>query len=178
MGISWCSVTNYHLSSENLTCCWVYRSPIFFNKNSRSDFLIFPEPVSSKIENACSRVSRGSVEFIFCPNNVKNIVKLIAPKIPLFYCALRWVFKIITTISQILFTSLAPSPHWEFRMSMLKLNVKRAPKMLTIFWIRWLSKMSSLIGESHSFHSIILKRHLMLVWGPLEFYLVLLQSFH
>ena len=40
--------------------------------------------------------------------------------------------------TQILLTSLAPSSYWEFSMSTLKLNVKRAPEMSTIYRFQWL----------------------------------------
>ena len=40
---------------------------------------------------------------------------------------------LITNVTKILLTSLAPSSHLEFSMSILILNVRRAPEMSTLF---------------------------------------------
>ena len=55
-----------------------------------------------------------------------------------FMCLYVWRPSHITAIAIIFFSSLAPSLHWAFSTSMLKLNVKRAPEMSIKCGSQWL----------------------------------------
>ena len=63
--------------------------------------------------------------------------------------------------AQILLISLAPSSNWDFRMSIIKLNVKRAPEISTIFESQWLYSVRRFFLIKSSW------THLYRYWGAL-----------
>ena len=57
-----------------------------------------------------------------------------------FWSKSHFLFFFVISGIRIFLTSLVPSSYWEFSMRTLKLNVKRAPEMSSIFGSQWLQK--------------------------------------